>query len=44
MFSPSYVGTLHNVTMSGPTILELRLPMAIRVVRRYNNAAAIYHG
>ena len=38
-------GTLHRIAVAaGKTVLEIVLPMQIRVERRYNNAASIFRG
>ena len=37
-------GTLYKVKVSGQTSIMLKLPMSVRVERRYNNSAAIFYG
>ena len=41
---PVTSGDLHNIQCNGDIKVTLHFPMSIRVQRRYNNAAAIYHG
>lgn len=41
---PVTSGDLHNIPCNGEIKVTLHFPMNIRVQRRYNNAAAIYHG
>ena len=37
-------GTLYNVSCTWSTTVVLKLPMTIRVQRRYNNAVSVYRG
>ena len=42
---PVKAGTLHQTNCNENAVqIALTLPMKIRVMRRYNNAAAIHHG